>query len=159
MPFFWRRLRENLVLFFGMGLLYTIIYHFATIPDATYAVTISYAGALILAFFAHLYFLHSYLLNVGDLKSYMLVNVAAYLVYVVIYYVIYLINECVGGWFRTVYWIFLMPYDVFVIWGAKTWLSAAIVHIIYLISVALMPFTLRESSDPLEEYFSANDGQ
>jgi len=159
MPFFWKRFRENLVLFFLMGLLYTIIYHFAVMPSATYAVTISYGGALVLALFAHSYCLYSYLINVGELKPYIWVNFVAYLSYMVIYYGVYIASEFLGGIVNTVYKFFFMPYDLFAIWGLKTWLSALIVHIIYIISIAVIPFLARENIDPFEEYFTTNEEQ
>lgn len=157
MPFIRRRIRENFILFLVMGFLYHIIYRSVQIPDYPYSLSISYGGAIVIAMFAYVFFLYTYLLNVGDLRIYFKVNFIAYGLYMVFYYIFLAIDMNfwrISEWtlFDKLYGMFFMPYSLFEPFGLDRVLSSLIVHIIFLLVIGVVPFLIREQYDPLEEY-------
>lgn len=158
MPFLHRRIRENFILFLLMGFLYHIIYRSIELPISPYALPISYGGVIVIAMFAYVFFLYTYLMNVGNLGIYFRVNYIAYGVYMTFYYIFLTIDMNfwrISEWtfFDKLYGMFMMPYSLFEPFGLGRVLSSAIVHIIFLLVIGLVPLLVREQYDPLEEYF------
>ncbi len=157
MPFLHRRIRENFILFLLMGFLYHLIYRSIELPISPYALPISYGGAVVLAMFGYVFFLYTYLLNVGDLRVYFKVNFIAYGVYMAFYYIFLTIDMNfwrISEWtiFDKLYGMFMMPYSLFEPFGLGRVSSSLIVHIIFLLVIGVVPFFIREQYDPLEEY-------
>ncbi len=162
MPFIRRRIRENFILFLLMGFLYHIIYRSIELPISPYALPISYGGAIVVAMFGYLFLLYTYLLNVGDLRVYFKVNVIAYSLYILFYYIILTIDMNfwrISEWtiFDKIYGMFMMPYSLFEPFGLSRVLSSALVHIIFLLVIGIVPLFIREYYDPLEEYFQSDN--
>ena len=162
MPFFMRRVRENFILFLLMGFIYHIIYHNVPMPDNPIALPISYGGALIIAMFGYIFFLHSYLMNVGDLKLYFKVNILAYCAYMIFYYIFLTIDMNfwrISEWtiFDKLYGMFMMPYSLFEPFGLNRVFSSLIVHIIFILVIGIIPFLVKEYYDPLEEYLKTKE--
>lgn len=159
MPFIRRRVRENFVLFLVMGFLYHIIYRSIELPAYPHALPISYGGVIAVAMFAYVFFLHTYLMNVGDLRIYYKVNFISYGIYMVFYYIFLAIDMNfwrISEWtfFDRLYGMFFMPYSLFEPFGLDRVLSSLLVHIAFLLAVGVVPLFVREYYDPLEEYFT-----
>ena len=162
MPFLHRRIRENFILFLLMGFLYHIIYRSVELPMSPYALPISYGGALVIAMFGYIFLLHTYLLNVGDLKIYFKVNLIAYGAYLAFYYIFLIIDMNfwrISSWtiFDKLYGMLMMPYSLFEPFGLNRVLSSALVHIIYLLVIGIVTLFVREQYDTLEEYFKSDN--
>lgn len=157
MPYLGRRLRENFLLFLAMGLVYYFLYHNAILPAGKFPMAISYAGVLIVALFIYVYFLHTYLVNVGDVRDYIVVNASAYIVYVVVYYITLMLYALVGGVFARIYALFFAPFNLFCVWGVNTALSALLVHIIYVAVIWIVPVFFWEKPMPYGDYFQEID--
>lgn len=155
MPFLGRRIRENLVLFLLMGALYFVIYHRVSMPDTQYALYISYGGTLAIEMLLYIWCMYIYLLNVGELKVYIRANLISYGVYAVIFYIVYMLSELLGGVFGTVYSIFFLPFGVGGCIGLNTLLSSSIVHVLFIAVIFAVPLLVHERYDLTEEYFNS----
>lgn len=156
MPFLFKRVRETFVLFIVMGLVYSFIYkniHFTVNP---YAFPISCGGFLVLALFAFVYLLYLYLENINDLRIYFFTNYTAYIIYMAVFYILYTIAAFDVPFIRTAYLILFNPYNVFCYWNLSPLLSSLLVHIIYLVVIAVTPFTIEFIdyiiSGPIDNY-------
>lgn len=158
MPFLFRRIRENIFLFIAMGLLYFFIYRNVQMPDNAIALPISYGGFLIFAMFIHEYFLYSYLLNIGNPNVYLLTNLVAYAVYVVFFYIIYFLGTYLVPAIGTFYNIIFKFYDLFVFTGISRGFSSFLVHIVYIISIIITPFFIKDNTvNPLDNYLKSEE--
>lgn len=158
MPFLFSRIRENIVLFTVIGLIYSLIYNNIQMPDYPFTLPISCGGFLIVALFLHEYFLYSYLNNIGDANVYLLTNLVSYGVYIVLFYIIFFFSMFNISFFRTVYEFIFRPYDVFAYLGTSRGVSTLLVHIIYIASIILTPYFVKDNSvNPLEEYLNREE--
>ena len=158
MPFLFSRIRENVLLFSVIGLIYSLIYTNIQMPNYEFALPISCGGFLIIALFIHEYFLYSYLDNIGDANVYLLTNLVSYSVYMILFYIIFFLSLFNVGFFRTIYDYIFKPYDVFAYFGLSRGISALIVHIIYISTIIVTPFFVKDNSiNPLEEYLGREE--
>lgn len=143
MPFLFRRIRENLCIFLGMGLIYFFAYHkIAKLPESSETVFVSCAGFLLVAMLIYGGFLRSYLLSFEDLVIYVKTNLTAYGVNLVVFCLIFALNAFSGG--DVIYSVLLAPYDVLTAFGASKIVSVVFVHIVVLIITVALPCFIRE---------------
>ena len=155
MPFLFRRIRENLYLFTAIGLIYFLIYKNVHMPDNAIALPIACGGFLAVAMFLYEYFLYLYLINIGNPNIYLVTNLAAYAVYMILFYIIYFLSIYHVPTLGNIYQILFKLYSLFEFTGISTGLSALAVHGIFLAAVIVTPFFVKDnSSTPLDEYLN-----
>lgn len=146
MPFLFKRIRENLYVFLGMGLIYFFAYHkIANTPKSAETVFVSCAGFLLAAMIVYICFLRSYLLCLDDLEIYVKTNLTAYAVFAAVFYVLFGFSAVLGG--DGLYSVFFAPYDVLTVFGASRLASTFFVHITFFVVTLVLPCVIRKQEN------------
>ena len=143
MPFLLKRIRENLTIFFVMGIAYFVAYNIiAKFPDNAETVFVSCAGFVAVAMIVYCRFLRSYLLSIDDVVVYAKTNMAAYGIYVAVFYLLFAFDALLGG--GRIYSVLFMPYDVITVFGANRFVSTIFVHILFFVLTLILPYFVRK---------------
>lgn len=143
MPFLFKRIRENLFIFFVMGILYFSAYHFiAKMPETGDALFVSCAGFLAVAAIVYAWFLRTYLINLDNIEFYIKTNMSAYLAYMAVFYLLFLANYLAPG--DMIYSFLFAPYDALAALGMNRFLSTAAVHAAFIFITFITPYFVRK---------------